>query len=59
MRCRLNKNIDLSILLGQLPLLKKYGWRKLKLYLMIGFPWEKEEDIAAIKEMLIPLKKNG
>ncbi len=57
MRCRLNKNIDLSILLGQLPLLKKYGWRKLKLYLMIGFPWEKEEDIAAIKEMLIPFEK--
>lgn len=57
MRCRLNKNIDLSILLGQLPLLKKYGWRKLKLYLMIGFPWETEEDIAAIKEMLIPFEK--
>jgi len=57
MRCRLNKNIDLSILLGQLPLLKKYGWRKLKLYLMIGFPWETEEDIGAIKEMLIPFEK--
>jgi radical SAM family uncharacterized protein len=57
MRCRLNKNIDLSVLLGQLPLLKKYGWRKLKLYLMIGFPWETEEDIGAIKEMLIPFEK--
>jgi radical SAM family uncharacterized protein len=57
MRCRLNKNIDIDILLGQLPLLKKYGWRKLKLYLMIGFPWEKEEDIHAIKAMLIPFEK--
>lgn len=57
MRCKLNKNIDLSILLGQLPLLKKYGWRKLKLYLMIGFPWETDEDIGAIKEMLIPFEK--
>lgn len=57
MRCRLNKNIDMDILLGQLPLLKKYGWRKIKLYLMIGFPWEKEEDIEAIKEILIPFEK--
>lgn len=57
MRCRLNKNIDMDILLGQLPLLKKYGWRKIKLYLMIGFPWEKEEDIEAIREILIPFEK--
>lgn len=57
MRGRLNKNIDMDILLGQLPLLKKYGWRKLKLYLMIGFPWETEEDILAIKAMLIPFEK--
>ena len=57
MRCRLNKNIDMDILLGQLPLLKKYGWKKIKLYLMIGFPWEKEEDIEAIREILIPFEK--
>ena len=57
MRCRLNKNIDMDILLGQLPLLKKYGWRKLKLYLMIGFPWEKEADMEAIREILIPFEK--
>lgn len=57
LRCKLNKNIDMDILLGQLPLLKKYGWRKIKLYLMIGFPWEKEEDIEAIREILIPFEK--
>ncbi|OPY79318.1 MAG: Radical SAM superfamily protein [Syntrophorhabdus sp. PtaU1.Bin153] len=57
MRCRINKNIDLDVLLGQLPLLKKYGWRKLKLYLMIGFPWEKEEDISVIREILLPFEK--
>lgn len=57
MRCRLNKNIDMDILLGQLPLLKSSGWRKLKLYLMIGFPWEKDEDIEAVKEILIPFEK--
>jgi len=57
MRCRINKNIDLDVLLGQLPLLKKYGWRKLKLYVMIGFPWEKEEDISTIREILLPFEK--
>jgi len=57
MRCKINKNIDVDILLGQLPLLKQYGWRKLKLYLMIGFPWETVEDIEAIKTMLIPFEK--
>jgi len=57
MRCKLNKNIDMDILLGQLPLLKKYGWKKLKLYLMIGFPWEKEEDIEAIRDILIHFEK--
>ncbi|OPY72199.1 MAG: Radical SAM superfamily protein [Syntrophorhabdus sp. PtaU1.Bin002] len=57
MRCRINKNIDLDVLLGQLPLLKKYGWRKLKLYVMIGFPWEREEDISIIREILLPFEK--
>ncbi|HBA55208.1 MAG TPA: hypothetical protein DCZ04_12355 [Syntrophorhabdus aromaticivorans] len=57
MRCRINKNIDLDVLLRQLPLLKKYGWRKLKLYLMVGFPWEKEEDISIIREILLPFEK--
>lgn len=57
MRCKINKNIDVDILVGQLPLLKKQGWRKLKLYLMIGFPWETEEDIEAIKDILIPFEK--
>ncbi|HPW36699.1 MAG TPA: TIGR03960 family B12-binding radical SAM protein [Syntrophorhabdus sp.] len=57
MRCRINKNIDVDVLLGQLPLLKQYGWRKLKLYLMVGFPWETEEDFLAIKEILSPFEK--
>lgn len=57
LRCRLNKNIDLDMLVSQLPLLKRYGWRKLKLYLMIGFPWEREEHITAIRDLLQPFEK--
>ncbi len=58
-RCRLNKNIDVDNLVQVLPILKKHGWRKLKLYFMIGFPWEKEEDIFSIRELVAPFAKEG
>jgi len=59
LRCRLNKNIDVDLLIEQLPLLKRYGWRRLKLYLMVGFPWEKEEDLLSMKELMAPFRKAG
>ena len=59
MRCRLNKNIDFDALIRVLPILKKYGWRRLKLYFMVGFPWEKEEDIMSIRELTEPFAKEG
>ncbi len=59
LRCRLNKNIDVEHLIEQLPLLKKFGWRRLKLYMMVGFPWEKEEDLMSIKELLAPFRSAG
>ena len=59
MRCRLNKNIDFDALVRVLPILKKYGWRKLKLYFMVGFPWEKEEDILHIRELTEPFAREG
>ena len=59
LRCRLNKNIDVDALVRQLPLLKQCGWRRLKLYLMIGFPWETEEDLMGMKEVVEPFRKEG
>ena len=59
LRCRLNKNIDVDLLIEQLPLLKRFGWRRLKLYLMVGFPWEKEEDLLNMKELMAPFRKEG
>ncbi len=59
LRCRLNKNIDVELLINQLPLLKKCGWRRIKLYLMVGFPWEKEEDFLSMKELIAPFHKEG
>jgi len=58
-RCMINKNIDVEVLFRQLPLLKKCGWKRLKMYFMIGFPWEKEEDISIIKEILRRFEQAG
>ena len=58
-RCMINKNIDIDVLFGQLPLLRKQGWRKLKVYFMIGFPGEKEEDLAVITEIIRPFRQAG
>ena len=54
LRDRLNKSMDLDLFLRQLPLLRKYGWRNVKLYVMIGFPWETEADLLAIREVIEP-----
>ncbi len=58
-RCRLNKNIDVDVLLNQLPVLRRYGWRRLKLYLMVGFPWETPEDLWSIREVIGAFEKGG
>jgi hypothetical protein len=59
LRDRLNKDIEIELLISRLPLLKKHGWRKVKLYFMIGFPWEREEDLFAIRELIRPFVKHG
>jgi hypothetical protein len=59
LRCRLNKNIDVDLLVKQLPLLKRYGWRRLKLYMMVGFPWEREEDLLSMRELIEPFRREG
>ncbi len=59
LRDRLNKNIDVDLLTDRLPLLRRHGWRKVKLYFMIGFPWEREEDLTAVRDLIRPFIKNG
>lgn len=59
LRKRLNKNIDVENLIRQLPLLRACGWRSLKLYLMIGFPWETEEDLRSIRQVIDPCLRSG
>lgn len=59
LRDRLNKDIEVQALLAYIPLLKKHGWRKVKLYFMVGFPWEQEEDFSAIRELIDPFVRSG
>jgi len=59
LRDRLNKDINTDVLFRCLPLLKKHGWRRVKLYFMVGFPWEEEADFLAIRELILPFVRVG
>ena len=59
LRRRLNKDIDVDDLLRHIPVLRKHGWRNVKLYLMIGFPWETEEDLLGIRSLIDPFVRHG
>lgn len=58
LRDRLNKDIETDALLKVLPLLRKHGWRSVKLYFMVGFPWEQEADFAAVRSLIEPFIRN-
>jgi radical SAM superfamily enzyme YgiQ (UPF0313 family) len=59
LRDRLNKDIETELLTDRLPLLKKHGWRRVKLYFMVGFPWEREEDLLAVRHLIAPFIRHG
>lgn len=52
LRKAINKNIDLEKLFDTLKEAFKSGWRKVKLYFMIGLPTEKESDLKDMVELL-------
>lgn len=47
----INKNISLDALISSLDEAYKLGWRRVKLYFMIGLPGEDESDLRAIVEL--------
>ncbi len=55
----INKGISEEEIFGALDNAKKFGWRKVKLYFMIGLPTETDEDVMEIGEMLKRVKKMG
>lgn len=61
LRKAMNKNIDIENLYKAVSDSYRKGWRKIKLYFMIGMPGETQEDIDGIKELIYKisnLKKN-
>ena len=51
LRCKLNKPFSNERLIASINDAYKLGWRQVKLYFMIGLPFEKDEDIAEINTL--------
>ncbi|MDI3473164.1 MAG: hypothetical protein PWQ48_1445 [Thermotogaceae bacterium] len=60
LRDSINKNVTFDDIFNSLKKAKESGWRHVKLYFMIGLPFEKDEDIYEmanlIKEIKLQLK---
>ncbi len=52
LRRSLNKNIDIEMLFDAASESFRKGWRKVKLYFMIGLPGETGEDLAGITSLI-------
>lgn len=55
----INKNISEENLMNSVNSAIKHGWRRLKLYFMMGLPTETEEDVNGIVELARKVKKAG
>lgn len=53
----INKNISEDDLFEEVNSLFKKGFRKLKLYFMIGLPYERISDLDGIKNLVLKIKK--
>jgi radical SAM family uncharacterized protein/radical SAM-linked protein len=52
MRMIINKPIDLKVMLDVMSMVLRLGWKNVKLYYMIGLPFETDEDIIEMAEMI-------
>lgn len=57
MRDKINKNISFEEIYKSALNARNAGWNRIKLYFMVGFPDEKENDIREIGELLKEIKK--
>lgn len=55
----INKNITEEDIFSTAEAALKAGWRRIKLYFMMGLPTEKEEDLLAIVELIKKIKLMG
>ena len=52
LRCRLNKPFSNEKLISSINTAYKHGWKHVKLYFMVGLPFEKNDDIAEIDTLV-------
>ncbi|MDP8231006.1 MAG: radical SAM protein [Candidatus Gorgyraea atricola] len=57
LRKLLNKDIENKDIIQRSEIALKSGWKKVKLYFMIGLPGEREEDLDAIIELASSIKR--
>ena len=59
MRDVINKNVTEEDLLGSVERAFAAGWRRVKLYFMIGLPTETDDDIRGIGELVHKVSRHG
>ncbi|MBF0298743.1 MAG: TIGR03960 family B12-binding radical SAM protein [Oligoflexia bacterium] len=59
MRRVINKNITEEEILANARKIFSLGWKKMKLYFMIGLPFETDEDVLSIMELAKKIKEEG
>ena len=52
LRNKINKNISDEEILASVELAAKMGWQTIKLYFMLGLPFETEDDVQGMGELL-------
>ncbi|APT76670.1 radical SAM protein [Marinitoga sp. 1137] len=55
----INKNLSEEEIINVAKFAKEAGWRRIKLYFMIGLPGETDEDVKAIVELARKIKKEA
>ncbi len=51
LRCRLNKSFSNDRLINSIDTAYRLGWKQVKLYFMIGLPFEQDDDIKEINKL--------
>lgn len=57
MRRIINKNVTEQDLFAAVQAATQAGWRRVKLYFMLGLPYEEDEDVLAIAELVGRLRR--
>ncbi|KPJ73753.1 hypothetical protein AMJ52_03235, partial [candidate division TA06 bacterium DG_78] len=52
LRCRLNKSFSNDTLINSINTAYRLGWKQVKLYFMIGLPFEKDKDVEEINTLI-------